>query len=68
MPMVHGSENRAGHFGSTYTRKLNRLKNVLWSLGQLGNHPDKFLLSQKQEGCMKTAYMGLLLAGKKLVL
>lgn len=68
MPMVHRSENRAGHFGSTYTRKLNRLKNVLWSLGQLGNHPDKFLLSQKQEGCMKTAYMGLLLAGRKLVL
>jgi len=68
MAMVHGSENIAGHFGFTYTRKLNRLKIVLWNLGQLGNHPVKFFQSPKQDGYMKIAYGRLFMAGRRSVL
>lgn len=44
------------------------LKIVLWNLGQLGNPPDNFFQSPKQDGYMKTAYGGLFLAGRKSVL
>lgn len=59
--MVHRKGNRARHLGFTYTRKLNRLKKDFWNLDQLGNHPDKFFPSPKQDGWMKTAWRELLL-------
>lgn len=56
MAMVLGSENTAGHFGFIFVPKLNMLKMVLWNLGQLGNHPDKFFQPPKQDGYMKTLW------------
>lgn len=68
MATVLGSENTAGHFGFICAPKLNRLKMVLWNLGQLGNLPDKFFQPPKQDGYMKTVYGGLLLSGRKPIL